>query len=304
MAENDLVSVLTPVYNGEAYVSRLLDSVLNQTWPHIEMILADDGSQDATMEIARAYIPRFEARGYTLRVVSAPHKNASAAINTGLPHVKGRYLVWPDSDDELMPDSVEARVRFLETHPEYQCVRSIMDYVSDDPGEPAPRGENLGDLSKEELFWDVLESKSFVCCGCYMLRTEPFFQIYPERRIPEYDVGQNFQMLLPFLFRHRCPTIERKLYRVHVRADSASKRALTERQREQSLICFENLVDELMKICPLEKKSGLCRAELWKVRRRGWLARQYHHYIRFAGYMAAVVFLHIKYRFLACMEAR
>lgn len=303
MIENDLVSVLTPVYNGEAFLSRLLDSVLNQTYPHIEMILADDGSEDATREIAQAYVPRFEAKGYTMLVVSAPHKNASAAINTGLPYVKGRYLVWPDSDDELLPDSIEARVRFLETHPEYQCVRSVMEYVSNETGAAAEPSERLGDLSCEELFWDVLEGRSFVCCGCYMLRTEPFFQIYPERRIPEYEVGQNFQMLLPFLFRHRCPTIERRLYRVYVRPDSSSRRILSERQREKSLVCFEQMVDELMKICPIENETGLCRGELWKVRRRAWLARQYHHYIKFVSYRVTIIFFYFKYCFFACRES-
>lgn len=299
MTENDLVSVLTPVYNGEAHISRLLDSVLDQTYPHVEMIVADDGSEDATAEIARAYIPRFEAKGYTLRVVSAPHRNASAAVNAGLPHVRGRYLVWPDSDDELLPDSIGARVRFLEAHPEYQCVRSTMEYVSDADGADAGPGERLGDLDSEELFWDILEWRSFVCCGCYMLRTEAFFRIYPGRRIPEYDVGQNFQMLLPFLFRHRCPTIGRKLYRVHLRPDSHSRRAVSERQKEESLRCFERLVDELAGICPLDSRADICRLEMWKVRRRAWLALEYRHYMKFAGYRLAIVFLEAKYRLLA-----
>lgn len=302
MVEKGLVSVLTPVYNGEAYISRLLDSVLNQTYPYIEMILADDGSEDATREIAQAYVPRFEAKGYTLMVVSALHKNASAAINTGLPYVNGRYLVWPDSDDELLPDSVEARVRFLEAHPEYQCVRSIMEYVSDEDGVAAEPSERFGDLNNEELFWDVLEARSFVCCGCYMFRTEPFFQIYPGRRIPEYDVGQNFQMLLPFLFRYKCPTIEQKLYRVHIRPDSSSRRALTEQQKESSLIYFEQMIDELTKLCPLESRAGICRVELWKVRRRSRLAREYRHYMKFVGYIAAVIYLRVKYHFLTNRE--
>ena len=115
-----LVSVVTPVYNGERYLARLLDSVLAQTWGQVEMILVDDGSQDATLEIAEAYRERFRARGFDYRVVTGPHQNASAAINLGLPWVRGEFLIWPDSDDALEPESVRVRAEFLQSHPQYQ----------------------------------------------------------------------------------------------------------------------------------------------------------------------------------------
>ena len=282
MMEAHLVSVLTPVYNGESHIARLLDSVLGQTYPHIEMILADDGSTDATIRIAEAYVPKFEEKGYSLTILPAPHKNASAAINRGLPYVKGEYLVWPDSDDELLPDSVEVRVRFLQRHPEYQCVRSIMEYASGDAGAPVKPAERLGDLAKTELFLDILEGRSFVCCGCYMLKTEPFFQIYPLRKIPEYDVGQNFQMLLPFLYRHQCPTIEQALYRVYVRPDSHSRRSLSRREEEAKYKQFERLVDEIAEICRIKDPEILSRIALWKTKRRRYLARKYLFFVKYA----------------------
>lgn len=273
--EASLVSIVTPVYNGEAYITRLLDSILNQTYPHIEMILVDDGSTDDTVGVAKAYIPSFEKRGYSLTVLPGTHRNASAAINRGLRHVRGRYLIWPDSDDELLPNSVETRARFLQQHPEYQCVRSIMEYVSDETGASVPPSERLGDLAKTEIFLDVLEGRSFVCCGCYMLKTEPFFHIYPSRKIPEYDVGQNFQMLLPFLYRHRCPTINQKLYRVHVRPDSHSRRTLSKREETVRLRQFEQLIDEIAGICGIRNPAVLLRIAMWKIRRRLYFARKY-----------------------------
>ena len=109
----------------------------------------------------------------------------------------GEYLIWPDGDDVLEPDSVGTRAEFLKQHPQYQCVRSLSYYFDSKTGETRKAEEQRGDLSKEELFWDILEVKTFVCCGCYMIKSECFFEIYPGRRIPEYPVGQNFQMLLP-----------------------------------------------------------------------------------------------------------
>lgn len=171
-----LVSIVTPVFNGESHLSRMLDSVLNQTYLQIEMILVDDGSTDQTIRIAEGYQERFSQKGYDYRIIQTNHKNASAAINQGLPLVTGEYLIWPDSDDILEPESVEKRVEFLRRHPQYQCVRSLSYYFDSVTGEKRKAEEQIGELSKEDLFWDILEVKTFVCCGCYMIKSELFLR--------------------------------------------------------------------------------------------------------------------------------
>lgn len=263
------VSVVTPVYNGEAFLGGMLDSVLAQTYPDLEMILVDDGSCDHTVRVAEGYREKFAGRGFGYRIVEAEHKSASSAINRGLTYVRGEYLIWPDSDDILKPESVEKRVEFLKGHPEYQCVRSLARYVEAGTGQLCERAdEKRGNLDQEMLFWDILESKTFVCCGCYMLKTEAFFGIYPERRIPEYDVGQNFQMLLPFMYRYKCPTLREELYDVTVRPGSHSRRKLTQAQEEKKYRDYECLIDEIARICRMDDKKDKNRIICWKERRR------------------------------------
>lgn len=215
------VSVVTLVYNGEGQLYRLLESILAQSWEDIEMFPVDDGSLDGTLSVAHSFQGRFEARGFRFQIISVEHRNASAAMNHALPLVTGEFLIWPDSDDALYPDSVSRRVSFLKENPGYQCVCSLADYRKED-GACCPPWENMVPGESEELFFPVLMGESFVCCGCYMLRCQAFFDIYPQKHIPEYDVGQNFQMLLPFLYRHPCPTIPEELYTVYVRSDSHS----------------------------------------------------------------------------------
>ena len=143
------VSIVTPVYNGEKHLSQMLESVLHQTYGQIEMILVDDGSTDGTLELAESYRDKFAARGYEYHLIRAKHKNAAGAINGGLPYVTGEYLIWPDSDDVLKPESVERRVRFLQERPQYQCVRSQAEYFDISTGEILEnREEKTGDLSK------------------------------------------------------------------------------------------------------------------------------------------------------------
>ena len=90
----NLVSIVTPVYNGEAHLARFLDSVLVQSWDHIEMILTDDGSEDGTLEAAEAYRNAFARRGFGYQIVTGRHRNASAAINRGLLQVRTATMYW------------------------------------------------------------------------------------------------------------------------------------------------------------------------------------------------------------------
>lgn len=269
------VSVITPVFNGESHLAHMLDSVLSQTYQDIEMILVDDGSTDRTYAVAESYQKKFAQKGYGYRIIRAGHKNASTAINQGLPYVTGEFLIWPDSDDRLEPDSINKRVGFLRAHPQYQCVRTLAYYFDPGSGSHVKADEKTGDLSKEDLFWDILESKTFVCCGCYMLKSEAFFEIYPLRRIPEYEVGQNFQMLLPFMHIHKCPTIREKLYGVCVRQGSHSRRKRTRAEEEKKYSDYEDLVDEIVRICDLRDTDSLKRIAEWKIRRRYQIALKY-----------------------------
>ncbi len=276
--QTGLVSVVTPVYNGALHLSGMLDSVLRQTYSRMELILSDDGSTDGTLAVAESYREKFAARGYGYRIVRGEHRNASAAINRGLPYVTGEYLIWPDSDDVLEPESVKKRVDFLQGHPEYSCVRSLAYYFDAATGEVSnQRDERQGDLSQKDLFWEILEARTFVCCGCYMLKTRKFFEIYRERQIPEYDVGQNFQMLLPFLFYHKCPTIPEELYGVAKREGSHSRRKLTRDEEEKKYRDYEALVDDIARICRMEDQASQDRIICWKERRRYQISIKYGH---------------------------
>ncbi|MCI9589775.1 MAG: glycosyltransferase family 2 protein [Lachnospiraceae bacterium] len=279
----DKVSAVIPVFNGALHLSSMLDSILGQTYSSLEVILVDDGSTDKTLEVAESYREKFVSKGYDYRIVQSEHKNASAALNRGFPYVTGEYLIWPDSDDRLEKESVETRVRFLQENPGYHCVRSLSYYFQQETGTLLPADEKTGDISKEDLFWDILEGRTYVCCGCYMLRTESFFKIYPRRRIPEYDVGQNFQMLLPFMFHHQCPTIPEKLYGVCVRPGSHSRRILTKEEEEKKYQDYERLVDEIAFICRIQDKESKERIQYWKIRRRYSLAVKFKDRKRMIG---------------------
>lgn len=90
-----LVSVVMPVYNVENYLEQTLDSLLNQTMKHFEIIAVDDGSTDRSLEILK----RYAGKDSRIHVLTQKNQYAGVARNTGLAKAKGEYVVFLDSDD-------------------------------------------------------------------------------------------------------------------------------------------------------------------------------------------------------------
>ena len=101
--DSPLVSVIIPVYNVEKYLHQCLDSVLNQSYKNLEIILVDDGSTDRCGEICDLYAHR-DPR---IKVFHQENKGLSRARNTGLSQVCGKYITFIDSDDWLKTDAIE-----------------------------------------------------------------------------------------------------------------------------------------------------------------------------------------------------
>lgn len=226
--QSPLVSILTPMYNTKKYVHRLLDSVLAQDYPAIEMVVIDDGSTDGSRAVVESYVDRFAAKGYALRCFHQPNSGQSVAIKNGLQQVTGAYLAWPDSDDfYTTPDAISKMVRALETSaPAFQIVRTQVRYVKD-PSLELLRIEGLDARAEEEpsLFEDCLFALGgfYYCAGSYLVRTavlkaETGFDVYAEK-----NAGQNWQLLLPILYRYRCKTILEPLFTVVERDGSHSR---------------------------------------------------------------------------------
>ena len=226
--QRPLVSILTPMYNTEKYVHRLLDSVLAQDYPAIEMVVIDDGSTDGSRAVVESYVDRFAAKGYALRCFHQPNSGQSVAIKNGLQRVTGAYLAWPDSDDfYTTPDAISKMVRALESSaPEFQLVRTQVRYVQD-PSLELLRIEGLDAREEEDpsLFEDCLFALGgfYYCAGSYLVRTAVLkdltgFDIYSEK-----NAGQNWQLLVPILYRYRCKTILEPLFTVVERDASHSR---------------------------------------------------------------------------------
>lgn len=226
--EKGKVSLITPCYNGGRYLDQYFASLCEQTYDNVELIFINDGSTDNSEEICLSWKSKVEQRGYTfVYIFRNVCKGASSAINQGLPHVTGEFLIWPDCDDTLMQKSIEKRVEFLNLHADYALVRS--DYVEVNEKSPEIIIKHVFDwaeLKNEDVFDNLIFDKTYISPGTFMVRSSVFFDRVPrgEIYVNKGKGGQNWPILLPCSYRNKCGYIDEPLYKYFIRSDSVSHR--------------------------------------------------------------------------------
>ena len=123
--QSGLVSVVIPTYNRATLIGPAIESVLRQTYPHIEIIVVDDGSTDRTREVVEAF-------GQPVRYVHQVNGGAASARNRGLREATGEFIALLDSDDQWFPWKLEAQVRVLDRYPDVGMVWTDMTAVDED----------------------------------------------------------------------------------------------------------------------------------------------------------------------------
>lgn len=111
---DDLVSVIIPTYNRAEQVGEAVQSVLNQTWRHCEVIVVDDGSTDATHDALEVF-------GIRIRYVKTANHGVAAARNRGIRESRGSWIAFLDSDDLWHPAKIERQMLALREHDAAVC---------------------------------------------------------------------------------------------------------------------------------------------------------------------------------------
>lgn len=125
--DKPLVSILIPAYNVEKYISQCLDSVINQTYRNLQIVIVDDGSKDMTGKICDEYA----AKDDRVEVYHIPNGGVANARNLLLSKIKGDYFLFVDSDDWIEQDMTEILVGALESN---KVDISVCSYVAERNG--------------------------------------------------------------------------------------------------------------------------------------------------------------------------
>ena len=156
---NDLLfSVIVPAYNREKTIGRTIQSVLKQKYTNFELIIVDDGSKDNT---SLAVTPYLEDK--RVKYISQENGGAQKARNHGLHLANGEFLMFLDSDDELLPNCLERVVKVYQEKPNVGSVYFLNGIYDDNGVLKKNRNDHLsGNIYKDVLEQGYLTSSSFI----------------------------------------------------------------------------------------------------------------------------------------------
>lgn len=188
---NDIISVVVPVYNVERYLPRCLERLLHQTYPHLDIILVDDGSEDESSRICEKY----REKDSRIRVFHKKNGGLSDARNYGLKELQGPYVTFVDSDDYVAETYVEFLYYLLKKEEADIAVCGYLETTRSDEQAIGSAANMImdGKSAVKNMFYQKYISTS-ACAKLY--RSSLFQQIeFPYGRLYE-DVNTVYKVLL------------------------------------------------------------------------------------------------------------
>ena len=254
MSENKIVSIIIPVYNVEEYLNRCLDSVIEQTYKNIEIILVDDGSTDASGTICDEYAQKDK------RIICKhiANRGVSNARNLGIDIANGIYITFVDSDDYLEVDMIEKMMNVMGNQDLIVC--GICQIELNGSKKLIYGTGRQYDYTKQEIvegFFDVPTIKDFMY--------GPFNKIYVKSLIGDLRFSTDLRMGEDFLFVFeyitRCDKIricDWGLYNYVKRENSAMTAAFSEKRLD-----YIKAVERIEKICAVNYEYVKDKVLVW-----------------------------------------
>ena len=183
-----LVSIIIPAYNHENYIQECLDSIINQTYQDIELILINDGSKDGTHGKIMEYEDKLKKRFDSYIYINKQNEGITRTLNKGLDISKGAYIIPFASDDVMFPRRVELQVEYMEKNKNYGMVYSDCYNVKSD--ERMDMGIEYGDKNRLSCIMHFKEGdlREFMLTNVFLMPT-PTICIRKEcySRLGKYD---------------------------------------------------------------------------------------------------------------------
>jgi len=208
------VSIIIPCYNHAHYLPAAIESVLAQTYKHVEVIVVDDGSDDHTAEVCRRYP--------NVKYKREERVGLSAARNSGVKIATGRFLVFLDADDMLLENAIETNLFYFSYFKNIVYVSGAHDKIDDD-GNPLPSPQALQKM--DDCYEALLQGNYIGMEATVMYRRELFFAFSfdPEfKACEDYDLNLRIARYFP-VYSH---TKKIAIYRIHTQNMSRDSRLM------------------------------------------------------------------------------
>lgn len=167
------VSIIVAIYNSEKFLDKLINSIINQSYKNLEILLVDDGSPDNSGKIC----DEFSLKDSRIRVIHKKNGGACDARNVGLEHVTGEYVTIIDGDDWLSLDYVEYLVELIE---KFDADMSMTDSIFTTRDQVQNKEDNINCLTNEEAACMIIYPK---------IPIGPWNKLYKTELIKNYNIS-------------------------------------------------------------------------------------------------------------------
>lgn len=222
-----LVSIVLPVYNQANLIDEAIEGVLNQTYPHWELIIIDDGSSDDLQSVLERY--KADKRIF---VAHQPNQKLPSALNNGNQLVRGSYITWTSADNIMLPDQLAELVVALEGNPDAGLAYSDYQAIDDrgDPlNEPDWRRHNRPDGSSEIRLPSEVTLDNFHLSGDNFLGASFLWRADVQAIVGPYDEstfgGEDYDMWLRMHLVTEFVHVPKVLYKYRVHDNTLNAKA-------------------------------------------------------------------------------
>lgn len=229
----NLVSIIIPVYNVEKYLSACLDSVIAQDYENLEIILINDGSTDGSFVICQEYL----SKDKRISLINKENGGLSSARNLGLDRMKGKWVMFVDSDDEIVPNMVSTMLNYALQNAcdivRCNCLTRGMNR-EEVRTLPVPAGLYERDKALELILKDILGSQA--CFGLYKSC------LWKEIRFPIGQIFEDISTIFKVYAAGKAPVgiLDTPLYLYNLHDDSTSFKVVPNKNYDRFLAFKEH----------------------------------------------------------------
>jgi glycosyltransferase involved in cell wall biosynthesis len=196
----DLVSVIVPMYNHVRYIEQCLNSVYNEDYPNIELIIIDDGSKDESVEVAKKWRESHPGKFHRFYLETQENQGICKTLNRLVSVSEGEYIVFLASDDYLLNRGIEAKITALKKNPQWLAVCGDVILVDPEGNIVSDSAIDYYKVNRNTLNVPHLFSREII-----MRWGTPFQTMFFQKKAfdPTYGVG-NYDENLPIEDRGMC----------------------------------------------------------------------------------------------------
>jgi len=223
MNGKEKVSVIVPVYNVEKFLETCVNSIIDQTYSEIEILLIDDGSTDSSGEICDKY----QNTDSRIRVIHQDNQGLAEVRNVGIKEARGEYFLFVDSDDWIEPNTIERNLQIVnEYNADIVCFRFTKEYEHSGSvrNEGVPRG-TVKIFDKKGALENLFYPKYVDTITCNKFVRKEMFQgiVYPKGKLHE-DLFTTYKFVANA---SKVVCIDEELYHYYQNPDSIGHRSFS-----------------------------------------------------------------------------